>query len=124
MPVLRILMGAVGFAGVLIWPVLCMLVSLVPAFHIGPPEGQGFSTLEVWLYVGAPLLAFVYYILVSVATPRRFIAVIGVALHLFLVIAILMAMTHPDGVLLAALVLGGVLSLLYESQSFSRRSAS
>jgi hypothetical protein len=123
MLVLRILMGAVGFGGLLIWPALCVLVSQFPAFHIGPPQGPGFTTLEVSLYVGAPLLACAYYILVSVATPRRSIAFIGVALHLLLVIAILTAMTHPDGVLIAALVLGGVLSLLYESQSFSRRVA-
>lgn len=124
MPVLRILLGAAGFGGVLIWPALCVLASRFQAFHIGPPQGPGFSRMEIALYVGAPLLAFAYYILASVATPRRFIAISGVVLHLLLIVAISTAMNHPDFGLIAPLIVGGVLSFVYESQSFSRRVAS
>ncbi len=123
MPVLRILLGTVGFGGLLIWPTLCVLTGQLPAFHIGAPPSPGFSQIDVSLYIGAPVLACAYYILVSVATPRRLIAFAGVALHLGLIAAILLAMSNPDGGLIAVLVFGGALSLLYESQSFSRRAA-
>jgi hypothetical protein len=123
MRVLRTVLGAVGFGGLLIWPALCMFVWRFPKFQIGEPQGPGLSAFEVTLYVITPLLAFAYYIFASVATPRRIIAVVGVALHLLLVAVILAAMRYPDGVLIAALALGGVLSFLYESQSFSRRVA-
>ena len=111
MLVIRVLLGVIGFGGLLIWPGLCILVSAFPEFHVGEP-GPGLSRFERSLYVIAPLLAFAYYAIVSVATPRRIVAVIGVALHLSLITVIVAAMRYPDAALIVALTVGGVASFL------------
>jgi hypothetical protein len=117
---IRILLGFIGLAGLLIWPVLCLFFAMVPKFQIGPPKGPGLSSFELLFYVIAPLLAFAYYATISVARPRRFLAITGVALHLAVIAVQLVLMRYPDGLLIAFLVFGGVLSCWYESRSFSR----
>jgi hypothetical protein len=120
MTVIRIFLGLVGLAGLLIWPVLCLFFAMAPKFQIGPPQGPGLSSFELLFYVIAPLLAFAYYAAVSIARPRRFLAIVGVALHLGLIAAQFALMRSPDRLLITFFVFGGVLSFWYESRSFSR----
>src|SRR5262245_20164314 len=88
---IRLLLGAIGFGGFLVWPALCIFVAGFPKFQIGDPRGPGFSTFEISLYVGTPLIAFIYYAFVSVATPRRLVAIVGVVLHVSLIALVVVA---------------------------------
>jgi hypothetical protein len=120
---LRILLGLVGFTGFLIWPVLCVVVAMLPKFQIGPPDGPGMSPFEISFYIVAPLLAFVYYAVASIAIPRRSLAIVGVALHLFLIGATPVVTNSVHPLIIVPLTVGGILSFWYESQSFSQRTA-